>query len=234
MPKSRMDEGPLPGPPRGHASRTAILIATFTVGASLLVACGGRNENENKIAPIRASLDIAPVLDDPAVFFREHADQDPGDDLVFIDVVLRTTSPTVFDAFTLEIHFDPALVQVAGGSSGVFLDTPFGVCNEVVSSCTVPSAQDPLCVFSGDESITTGELLLGVTANIGYGCPAATASGEVKLLTLGFAAASTGTSSIDLIYNSDPMTPGDCEILNGLGDLGIPCFDGNATLSATR
>ncbi len=60
---------------------------------------------------------------------------------------------------------------------------------------------------------------------------------DTTLVTLAFIAATTidpPGSRIELYTNPDPSQRGDCEILNSLVDLGIPCVDGNATMTATR
>jgi hypothetical protein len=60
-------------------------------------------------------------------------------------------------------------------------------------------------------------------------CPSASVTGEITLLAIGFAATAPGSSLIRFVQGPGR---GDCEILNDTVDLGIPCMDGNATITA--
>ncbi len=226
-------------PPDSGPPLMRLCAATIFV-ALLVPACGGHNKTENRIRPIEARLTIVPFpgTPDPAVFLEGTAAMG---DLVTMDVKLHngTGTPIDFDAYTLEFHFDPLLVNV----SDVFNVNP-----AVLGQCCFPnsptcSSCDPLCSVNANAD-TTGVLLLGVAAL--PGCPTASVTGDTTLLTLGFTAATTipgppvppndpnaAPGRISLISGAGH---GDCEILNGVGvvDLGIPCVDGSAYITASR
>jgi hypothetical protein len=261
-------------PERRPASSRVPLLAAAACATLLLPACRGDEGNPSQVLPIRASI----VLPDPeplgsAVFFRQSvSDTDADDDLVILDVMLRTSASVEFDAFTLEVRFDPGIVNVGGDPmASPFSSTPFGTCSQCLRLCAppcptlpCPSAtcqvcdgacdppntiekvnQSPLCLVNGADANATGTLLIGVSINqdIGILNPTPTdcassftapADSDLKLLTLGFIAASTGTSTIELITDPNPMSHGDCEILMSFGDLEVPCDDRSATLTGAR
>jgi hypothetical protein len=253
---------------RPFSSRVPLLV-TIACAALLLPACRGDEGKRNQILPIRASIDLPdPEPPGPAVFLRQSIfDTDPDDDLVVLDVVLRTPADLEFDAFNLEIHFDPGIVNVGGDPDDPpFSATPFGTCNQCVRTCMPPCptppcprppcqlcdaacdppntvdqlsvTSNPLCLVNSVDANATGTLIIGVSISqqntdcaLSLTVPA---NSDLKLLTLGLVAASTGTSAIELITDPNPTQHGDCEILRLLGDLGIPCDDRNATLTGVR
>jgi hypothetical protein len=244
----------------------------------VLPGCHGDDRNPLQVLPIRATIcfgDCAapePEPSGPAVFFRQSAaDTDPDDDLIILDVMLRTAASLEFDAFTLEVRFDPGIVNVGGDPmASLFTSTPFGTCNQCLRICAQPCPtppcpstcqlcdeacdlpntieevnQSPTCLVNGADANATGTLVIGVTINqdIGIQNPPLTdcapsltvpAGTDRKLMTLGFVASSTGTSTIELIRNANPLPDGDCEILMELVDRGVPCDDRSAFITATR
>lgn len=160
--------------------------------------------------PLVADFHAEPVTSDPAVYFEKAS---ASGDRVMVSLKLRSSSLIDFDAFTMEILFDPSLVQFTGIDGS---NTPFGACS--AAPC------GPLCLSAVG---SPGDLLIGVTA-LGT-CPSASVSGDITLLAIGFAATAPGSSPIRFVQGPGR---GDCEILNDLVDLGIPCLDGNATITA--
>jgi hypothetical protein len=198
--------------------------------ALLLLACGGNDSNPNRIKPIEATLTIDPFPNspDPAVYLVKDPKNPGFPDLETVQVRLYTAAaPITFDAYTVEIHFDPSVVQVGS----VFEYDP-----NILGGCNSGQACAPTCQVNSSEVNSTGTLLIGVSAF--SGCPATTLTADTMLVRIGFIAQTTidppGTS-IELIQG--PGT-GDCEILlydpSGLVNLGIQCVSGNALMTASR
>lgn len=211
-----------PGPRMALLSR-AFVLAVLPI--ALFTGCGGNdNANEVQIMPIVAMPSFPAVLDDPVVFFQLSPDDtDPGDDLVMVDVMLRMATPQEFDGFTLEILFNPGILQPQRIDASA---TPFGDC-DAGGPCTVLNSN------LTDASLT-GDLTIGVgIIPTGGGVPVTPAPGDTRLLTVSFVAASTGTSTLQLV---DAAGRGDCEILRSLAEVSppIPCNDGGASISASR
>jgi hypothetical protein len=192
-------------------------------------------EDESAILPIQAAVSVDPVTDDPALFLAESAlDTDADDDVVFLDVMVRTGTAREFDAVNLQVRFDPGVLQFSGMTQTADADgmeyNPLGLCGSGPGDPTPPPAPTtgPLCQFNATSQ--PGNLFIGVAALPGL-CDSYSRAGTVRLLTLSFVAASVGTSTIELVASGQT---GDCEILNDLVDLGIPCRDGAAMVTASR
>ncbi len=160
---------------------------------------------------LTADLTVDPVLQDPAVYFEKAS---AAGDQVLVNVKLRSSNRIGFDGISLEITFDPAVIRFTGMDGG---DTILGSCGG--------AACGPLCASAVSPG-APGDLLLGVSAT--PSCPNASVTGDVTLVTIGWAAVAPGSSLIHFVQNSGH---GDCEILSNLLSLGIPCVDGNATIS---
>ncbi len=223
------------------AHRAWVLLALLLAGGGILVAaCSGKASEPNVIKPIHAGIALSAVTADPAVYFANPSVSDPtqtgATDFVTLDVLYRDSTPRNFDAFTLEVHFDPGVVQI-GEVSGL---TALGDCGG--STCQ-PICQNNVTQAEGaNDANRTGVLLIGIGRQTS--CPpAATLGGAgIRLLTLGFiAATTTGPSPIRLVYNLATSRDGECEILqypsasgNPFVDLKVPCYDGGAVLTAQR
>lgn len=200
--------------------------AAALVPALLLLACGGEDENPNRIKPIQATLTIAPFANspDPAVYFLKDPKDPRFPDLETVQVRLFTTTPQTFDAYTLEIHFNPALVQVGD----VFEFDP-----GILGGCNSGTTCAPFCLVNSDAN-STGTLTVGVARNPDPTCSDTTLASDSMLVRIGFIAQATidpPGSDIDFIEGPDR---GDCEILMGLSDLAIPFEDGDAKMTASR
>src|SRR6185295_8088947 len=125
-------------------------------------------------------------------------------------------------------HFDPSVVQVGN----VFEYDP-----NILGGCNSGTACAPTCLVNSDVN-STGTLLIGVS-KVGTTCPDTTLTADTMLVRIGFIAQTTidpPGSPIELFTSSNPPPSdrGDCEILLGSSDLGIPCVGGNALMTATR
>ena len=202
-----------------------VLTAAVLAPAFLLLACGGDDSPKNRIKPIQATLTIDPFTNspDPAVYLVKDPKNGQFPDLETVQIRLYTTAPVTFDAYTIEMHFDPSKVQV--GNAFEFDAGILGGCNS-----GLPCA--PTCLINQSDVNSTGTLLIGVAKKAT--CPDTTVSLDTMLVRIGFIAQTTidppGTP-IDLIQGAGH---GDCEILLGLTDLGIPCVGGNALMTASR
>lgn len=210
--------------------RMAWLAAGILGCALAFWACRG-DDDGNRILPVRADITIDPVSDDPAVYFERVS---ASGDLVTVNVRLRTMTRLQFESFNLEIHLvDPATGEIQPGImrsiAALYQDTLLCACDASDTTCS--SSVEPLCERNEDEVLITGKFLFGAAAK--SGSPLFEVTGDEKLLTLGFLAATT-TPGTRIKMISSPQPNGDCEILNGLIDVGVPCRDGNATLTATR
>ena len=204
----------------------------FIVAGALLAlpACDKGNKNHVDILPVHADLTIDAITTDPAVYLARSAmDISAADDVIVLDVMLRDSTAPAFDAFTLEVQFDPGLAQV---SRIVWNATPLG-------DCTGSGVCDPICANNVSPSDhltvpanTSGDLLIGVSRKPAP-CTGTSNPGPVPLLSLWFIATTVGTSQVKLI---DGAGTGDCEILGGSSpaSLGFPCLSGNATIIAAR
>ena len=215
---------PLPPPASGRRLASLSAAAAALLLALLLPACGDEGP-ANRIKPIQATLSVDPVPVPPAqaVYFVKDPKDARFPDLETVQVKLYTTTPIDFDAYTIEIHFDPTVVQVGD----VFEYNP-----DILGGCHSETPCEPTCLVNTRDVNSTGTLLLVVTAL--RGCLPTTLTTDTMLLKIGFIAQSTidpPGSPIDLI---EGPSRGDCEILLDAADLGIPFVDGNATMTASR
>ena len=223
-------------PPAGPAGRALIAI---TAAALIALGVAGCDDEDEVLAvlPITADITIPGDLSvDPLVYFERVA---AAGDTVTMRAMLRTTTPYAIDSINLEINFDSGLAQVISQFDGAA--TPFGNCNG-------PAACDPTCVNNCDTSggggcNVSGRLIIGISRDNAAACTsysANTGPAGVPILTLGFRAATLGSSPIELV--DLPGVTGDCEILHWepagadppITQHPIPCDDGGATLTATR
>lgn len=191
----------------------------------LVLACAGCGDenNDDSIMPVVATVTVNAPASDPDVRLLRSASDVAGDDVVVLDVMLQSTASITFSAFTMEIHFDPHVLQVGQVD---LTSTPLG-------DCTSSAALHPICAdnvhSTTDPANDTGSLLLGVAAQTGGAN--ATITGLQKLFTLRFIGATVGTSDITFVKGAGS---GDCEILDATpADLGVNC-DGTAEVTVTR
>ncbi len=215
-----------------------VYVAAALLLVILLAACGGKDKNENRIKGITATLKVDPFpgAPDPAVYLLKDPKDPRFPDIETVEVRLHTTSPIAFDAFTLEFTYDFQAVQIGD---------VFSVNPSVLGTCNAGTTCDPLCennAAQSNQGLTVdasgkAHFVMGVAALAG--CPTANVTSDTTLVTLAFIAATIidpPGSRIELFTstNPPPNDRGDCEILNGLVDLDIPCVDGNATMTAAR
>lgn len=222
--------------------------AVAAVALLPLAACN-KSEKESKILPIRAAVSVDPVVMDPALYFvRSPLDTRSDDDIAVLDIMLRMSAPQEFDYFGFRVRFDPGIVQLAAYTQSPEADgrtfNPFGACNSSATFCAKypapapgnpippPPTTGPLCLPQSISSANqTGDQIIAVAAVDSSACDSYTQGGTIRLLTLTFIAASVGTTPIELVSDE----PHDCEILRDVDtNLGVPCLDGNATITASR
>jgi hypothetical protein len=193
-----------------------------------LSACDKGGNDEVRILPVHADVSVPAPNSASSVFLQKSAmDVTTTDDVVVIDVMLRSTGSQSYDDLALDVIFDPGLVQI---SRIDWAATPLG-------NCTLGGAGtcDPLCLnnvspASATPANTSGDLVIAVSSK--SGCPGATASTATRLMSLWFFAATVGTSDISLQDNG----AGDCGILSGGSAVvpAIPCDSAVATVTAAR
>lgn len=212
------------------------LSAAALAPALLFLACGGDNPNSNRIKPIQATLTIDPFLNspDPAVYLVKDPKDARFPDLETVQVRLFTSGSAVtFDAYTIEIHFDPSLVQVG---------SVFEYDTGVLGGCNSGAQCAPLrCQVNTQDVNSTGVLLIAVVGSNNASCSPTTLTTDTMLVRIGFIAQTTidpPGSAIDLFTNPVSTEHGDCEILlydsTGLVDQGVLCIGGNALMTASR
>ncbi|HYV84425.1 MAG TPA: hypothetical protein VFB49_00790 [Patescibacteria group bacterium] len=205
--------------------RTAIIF----IAAGLLLpfaACDRGGNDEVKILPVHADVAVPPPSLSSDVFLQKSAmDVTTTDDVVVVDVMLRSTGSQAYSALALDVIFDPGLLQI---SRIDWASTPLGDCTS--SGTCVPLCENNVSPSSADPANTIGDLVIGVA--LISGCPGATASTATRLMTLWFIATTVGNSDITLKDNG----LGDCGILSaGLPVVpGIPCDPASATVTAAR
>ncbi len=225
----------LPPPDSGRRTASLSAVTAALLLVLLLPACGDEKGPENRIKPIQATLAIDPFPNapDPAVYFLKDPKDTRFPDLETVQVRLYTTAPVDFDAYTLEIHFNPTLIQVGD----VFEHNP-----NILGGCNSGTACAPFCEVNTANANSTGTLLVGVAKNPSASCLITTVAADTMLLRIGFIAQATidgpPGESIELFTSTDPPPNdrGDCEILLGTVDLGIPVAPvaGSGLMTATR
>jgi hypothetical protein len=203
------------------------LSAAALAPALLLLACGGNDTNSNRIKPLQATLNIAafPNSPDPAVYFVKDPKDTRFPDLETVQVRLYTTTPQTFDDYSIEIHFDPSVIQVG---------TVFEYDPSVLGGCFSGNACAPIACLVNQDVNSTGTLIISVAGSTTAPCSATTLTTDTMLVRIGFIVQNTidpPGSPIEFIVG--PGT-GHCEILLGLTNLGIPFEDGNALMTATH
>jgi hypothetical protein len=204
-----------------------VLILLFASLLLVIAACSKSSNNEDKILPVHADVTVDAVTATPAIFLQKSASNTGQIDVVALDIMLRPSGTASFSAITMEVKFDPALVQIGQIDTSA---SPLGDCQST-GSCVPTCGNNVSSSGSGPTANVSGDLLLGVTKL--FPCPGVSVSTETPLLTLWFIATTVGTSQITLV---DGAGNGDCEILSGNPpvSLGIPCYSGNATIVAAR
>ena len=221
---------------------------------SFLCACNSSGGNDH-VKPVHASVSTPnPVPPGPAVYLRVAASDDPGDDLVPLEVVLIPgAAPVMFDAYNVEIlptdPNDPSVLRdgvqqmLFGAVAGA---TAFGTCG----ACMSGGATCGLCVPCG--SCAPGTLntqvntptcftdccsdnhsfqmrVQSVTAS---GCAPVIANNEIVLGVVTVLTRTPGT--VRLHFRVVPNATGDCEILLQNAEQAVAFDDRGAVFTASR
>jgi hypothetical protein len=202
----------------------------FIVAGALLAfsACDKGGTDEVKILPVHADVSVLAPSKPSSVFFQKSAmDVTATDDVVVVDVMLRSTGSQTYDDLALDVIFDPGLVQI---SRIDWAATPLGDCTLGGSGTCDPICLNNVSPASATPANTSGDLVIAVATK--SGCPSATASSATRLMSLWFFAATVGTSDISLQDNG----AGDCGILSGGSAVvpAIPCDSVVAMVTAAR
>jgi hypothetical protein len=202
----------------------------FIVAGALLAfsACDRGQKPEDKILPVHADVSVPAPASASSVFLQKSAlDTTATDDVVVVDVMLRSTGSQTYDDLALDVIFDPGLVQI---SRIDWAATPLGDCTLGGSGTCDPICLNNVSPASATPANTSGDLVIAVASK--SGCPGATASSATRLMSLWFFAATVGTSDISLQDNG----AGDCGILSGGSAVvpAIPCDSVVATVTAAR
>jgi hypothetical protein len=236
-------------------NRINVRSVTRVLPVLLPLLCACHSNGDGHVNSVHASIATPnPVPAGPAVYLRVAASDDPGDDLVPLEIVLNPgAAPVVFDAYNVEIlPTDPADPNVLrdGVQQMIFDDkagtTPFGTCGGCVSG----GALCGLCVPCG--SCAPGTLLspvntpscftdccsdnhsfqLRVQDVAASGCAPATANSEI---VLGVVTVFTRTpGNVRLRFRVVPNVTGDCEILLQNAEQPIAFDDRGAVFTASR
>src|SRR5580765_7695354 len=115
------------------------------------------------------------------------------DDVVVVDVMLRSTGSQSYDALALDVIFDPGLLQI---SRIDWAATPLGDCTLGGANACDPICANNVSPASATPANTCGDLVIAVSLK--SGCPGTTASTATRLMSVWFFAATVGTSDISM------------------------------------
>ncbi|HET8945766.1 MAG TPA: hypothetical protein VFQ07_02185 [Candidatus Polarisedimenticolia bacterium] len=235
--------------------RTFCRSIAIVLPALLPLLCACNSNGDDHVSPVHASVATPnPVPAGPAVYLRVAASDDPGDDLVPLEVVLIPgAAPVMFDAYNVEIlPTDPSNPNVLrDGVQQMVFDavagsTPFGTCGACVSggalcgfcvpcgSCApgtlINQVNTPTCFTDCCSDNHTFQLRVqSVTAS---GCAPVTANSEI---VLGVVTVFTRTpGNVRLRFRVVPNVTGDCEILLQNAEQSIAFDDRGAIFTASR
>jgi len=146
-------------------------------------------------------------------------------DLLLVDILARDIDQ-VFNAYEIEVAFDPLRLQARGSSEGGALD-----------ACTGLPILHTDNIGNGDAA-ATGRLLVSGVSTDPAGTTQCTVPGTRVLTTITFAAIAEGTSSLGFIpYNNDPMDPRGARLFStgpGLPVAAVTFFDSQASVTGSR
>ena len=167
----------------GRAAALAVLLLAAPGG------CSKSHEDHHQFLPLKASISFpTPPATAPVVFMRVASGDNPDDDIVPLELVLRAGgSPVSFDALDMEIHLEnpsqpgvpaPGILQFVF-SAGSSQKTPLGPCNGS-TTCTAQGLCDgtgPACALPADCNtgictFTSYTCDSPVTCNACLSCPA--------------------------------------------------------------
>lgn len=200
--------------------------------ALLLAAFGGCYKNHSDengtIAPLKASISIPnPTGSAPVVYLRVSSGDDPNDDMVPLDLVLRSSAaPISFDAFDVEVREEnpsqpgvpaPGIVQFIF-EQGATQKTPFGICN-ISTTCTAQGK----CNGAGAACTMDAQCGLGgICTMTGYtcdnpnscqpcaSCPANENPGFSAVITDPFCSANLAAGGADILLGVSSVPNASC------------------------
>jgi hypothetical protein len=175
------------------------LVAVLLLAASGGCYKNGNNNTTGNILPVKAFISFpTPIGGAPVVFMRVSSGDNPDDDIVPIDLVLRSAAqPISFDAFDVEYHEEnpsqpgapaPGIMQFEF-NEGTTQVTPFGTCTGVTNCTDVGKCNGtgPACTSAADCILSGGGVCTGpgsyvcdnaITCQVCSSCPAVVGTAE--------------------------------------------------------
>ena len=190
--------------------------------AALAVACDEDDEHDDGSSGLTVSMTSnAPPPGGNVAWIAEAG---RGEDLLLVDVVARDiTGP--FDAYEIEIAFDPALLEARATEEGGAL-----------AACTSLPVLHTDNIGNGGAA--SGTLLLSGVSTEAPGTTGCSVAGTRSLARILFAAIDEGTSTLDFVpFNGDPNDPRGSRLFStGAGNpvTVVTLFDSQATITGTR
>ncbi len=204
----------------GRGSRLVRVLA-MAACAALAAACDGDDGHDDGSSGLTVSMTSTPPPGGNVVWIAEGG---RGEDVLLVDILARdVTGP--FDAYEIEIAFDPALLEARSTEEGGAL-----------AACT------PLPVLHtdniGNGGAASGTLLLSGVSTEPPGTTGCSVAGTRTLARILFVAVDEGTSTLDFVpFNGDPNDPMGSRLFStGAGHpvAAVTFFDSQATVTATR
>jgi hypothetical protein len=183
----------------------------------LPAACGGGNGgSDGGGSELTVSMSfVSPAAGQDLLWLAEG--QRDGDFLI-VDVMARDiTQP--FDAYEVEVLFDPMVLRAASTQDGMILPS---------CSSLIILASDNI----GNGGASSGSLLMSASA---LDDPACTSPGERVLARLAFQGLRPGTSTLAFVpYNGDPADPRGSRLFGPMGPAAVSFVDSQALVTVQQ
>lgn len=203
--------------------RGSVLARVLAVAACAAVAvgCDGDGGHDDASGLTVSMTSNSPPPGGNVVWIAEGG---RGEDLLLVDILARdVTGP--FDAFEVEIEFDPTLLEARSTEDGGAL-----------AACTSLPVLHTDNIGNGGAA--SGRLLLSSVSTEPPGTTECSVAGTRSLARILFVAIGAGTSTLDFVpFNSDPNNPlGSRLFSTGAGHpvAAVTFFDSQATVTGTR
>lgn len=187
--------------------------------AILATACDGGGGGGSGGSGLTVSMSFVPPAAGQDLLWLAEGQRDG--DLLIVDVMARDiTQP--FDAYEIEVLFDPLVLRAASSQDGAILPScsSFGIL-----------ASDNI----GNGGAASGTLLVGASAQDSPGC---TSAGERTMARLAFRALRSGTSTLDFVpYNGNPADPRGSRLFRwpaGSASVPVIFFDSQALVTVQQ
>lgn len=187
--------------------------------ALLATACDGGGGGDSGGSGLTVSMSFAPPAAGQDLLWLSEGQRDG--DLLIVDVMARDiTQP--FDAYEIEVLFDPLVLRAASFQDGAILPS--------CSSFGVLPADN-----IGNGGAAAGTLLVSAAAQDAPGC---TSAGDRTMARLVFQALRSGTSTLDFVpYNGNPADPRGSRLFRwptGSASVPVNFFDSQALVTVQQ